>query len=116
MERYVKHLPMQLAHYPFFGNSLALLGKSPKELFSEIVDAVKTNGTPLKSYLGPFLMITIDNPDDFRTVLMSPFCFDKPYFYQFYPSPIGIFTITCEFISCLLNDVYKKRCFFEFLI
>lgn len=108
MERYVKHLPMQLPHYPFFGNALALMGKSPKELFNEIVGAVRTNGTPLKGYLGPFLMITLDRPEDIKSALMSQHCLDKPYLYQFYPSPIGIFTITCEFISCLLNVIYRK--------
>lgn len=105
MERYVKHLPMHPPHYPIFGNSLSLIGKSQKELFNEVIGAVKTHGTPLKAYLGPFLMITIDKPEDFKHVLMSQYCLDKPYLYQFYPSPVGIFTIICEFILCLLNVI-----------
>lgn len=94
MESYVKHLPYQRPMHPFFGNVLALVGKSHKQIFNEIVDTVKTYGTPLKGYLGPFLMITIDKPEDCKTVLMSQHCLDKPYLYQFYPSRVGIFTIT----------------------
>lgn len=107
MESYVKHLPYQRPMLPFFGNVLALVGKSHKQIFNEIVDAVKTYGTPLKAYLGPFLLITIDKPEDCKAVLMSQHCLDKPYLYQFYPSPVGIFTATCEYYPFERFDLSK---------
>lgn len=96
MESYVKHLEIKPPVYPFFGNSLSIIGKSASELFKELVETIKLYGTPMKAYLGPFLVVTVDKPEDIKTVLMSQNCLDKPYFYQFYPSPIGLFTTTCK--------------------
>lgn len=96
MESYVKHLVIKPPVYPFFGNSLSIIGKSATELFKELVESTKEYGTPMKSYLGPLLVVTVDKPEDIKTVLMSQNCLDKPYFYQFYPSPIGLFTATCK--------------------
>lgn len=103
MESYVKHLYIRPPVYPFFGNSLELIGKSPKYLFKVLVDTIKTHGTPAKAYMGPFLVIIIDRPEDFKTVLMSQNCLDKPYFYEFYPSKVGLMSATCEFNAFFLK-------------
>lgn len=98
MESYVKHLQIKGPVYPFFGNALVMLGKSPVELFKEIVETLKLYDTPVKAYMGPILVITIDKPEDFKTILMSQHCVEKPYLYQFYPSTVGIFTATCKYL------------------
>lgn len=56
----------------------------------------KLNGTPLKGYIGPVLCLSLDRPDDIKTVLMSSNCLDKPYLYQFYPRPCGILNARCK--------------------
>lgn len=96
MESYVKHLPTMRPLYPFIGNAYFFIGKSTSELFSGIVNFVKKNETPSKSYIGPVLNITLDKPEDIRTVLMSSSCLDKPYMYRFLPSTVGILTTECK--------------------
>lgn len=77
MESYVKHLPTMHPAYPFIGNAHYFIGKSTSELFSGIVKFVQDKDTPSKSYIGPVLNITLDKPEDIRTVLMSSSCLDK---------------------------------------
>lgn len=96
MESYVKHLPMKRPFIPFIGNVHYLIGKTATEMLKEIMEFTKLTGTPHKSYVGPTLAITIDNPEDVKTVLTSPYCVCKPYVYHFYPSPDGILTARCK--------------------
>lgn len=104
MEKYVRNLPVLSRVYPFFGNSLSLIAKSPPDLFKEFTGTVRELGTPIKAYIGPFLIVTIDKPEDFKTVLMSRHCLGKPYLYKFYPSDVGIASATCEcFFACNTN-------------
>lgn len=95
-ESYVKHVKMGNLCIPFVGNAWSLIGKSTATLFKEITEATKIHGTPLKGYMGPALVISLDRPDDIKTVLMSPNCLDKPYLYQFYPRPCGILNARCK--------------------
>lgn len=104
-ERYVKNLKYKTPYYPFFGNSLTLVGTTPTQLFKELVEYNKLNDTPHKLYLGPYLVISVDRPNDFKTVLMSQYCLDKPYLYAFYPSKVSLMSATCKFIL-------KKNVFF----
>jgi len=91
MDSYVKHLPT-LPSVPLLGNAHYFIGKSTVEIFSDIIHFIKSRGTPTKIWIGPCLTLTLDKPEDFKTVLMSPNCLDKPYMYQFMPSDIGILT------------------------
>lgn len=123
MESYVKHLPTMRPLYPFIGNAHFFFGKSTAELFSGIVNFVKENETPSKSYIGPVLNITLDKPEDIRTVLMSSSCLDKPYMYRFLPSTVGILTTECKTfvykiiqmrITFALNTLSRIRLFFVY--
>lgn len=98
LERYVKHLHLIQPSYPLIGNSLQVIGKTQTELFMEFIEYINSNGTPCKAYLGPILLIVIDKPEDFKSALMSQNCLDKPYFYEFYPSKVGLMSATCKFI------------------
>lgn len=95
-ESYVKHLPTMHPVLPFVGNSHFFIGKSTTQLFKGIVDFVKETATPSKAYIGPYLNITLDRPEDIKTVLMAPSCLDKPYMYRFLPSTVGILTTECN--------------------
>lgn len=95
-ESYVKHVKMGNRSLPFVGNAWSLIGKSTATLFKEITEVTKLNGTPLKGYMGPALIMSLDRPDDIKTVLMSSNCLDKPYLYQFYPRPCGILNARCK--------------------
>lgn len=95
-ESYVKHVKMGNRSFPFVGNAWSLIGKSTASLFKEITEVTKLNGTPLKGYMGPALVMSLDRPDDIKAVLQSPNCLDKPYLYQFYPRPCGILNARCK--------------------
>ena len=99
MESYVKDLPIMGPVYPFIGNAHAFIGKSTVELFHGIVNFVKEYETPSKAYIGPVLNITLDKPEDIKTVLMSSACLDKPYMYRFLPSTVGILTTECKTVA-----------------
>lgn len=96
MESYVKHLPTMHPVYPFVGNAHFFIGKTTSELFNGIVKFVNDNGTPAKAYIGPVLNVTLDKPEDIRTILLSSNCLDKPYMYRFLPSTVGILTTECK--------------------
>lgn len=109
MEKYVRNLPVLSRVYPFFGNSLSLIAKSPPDLFKEFTGTVRELGTPIKAYIGPFLIVTIDKPEDFKTVLMSRHCLGKPYLYKFYPSDVGIASATCECFFCMQHEPISNK-------
>lgn len=97
MESYVKYLPTLEPSYPFLGNAHEFIGKTTAQLFKDIVQFIKDKSTPTKSWIGPCLIITLDKPEDIRTVLMSSSCLDKPYMYRFLPSTVGILTAKCTY-------------------
>lgn len=47
-----------------------------------------------KAWVGPFLTIFIDHPDDLRTILNSRNCLDRSYVYRLIPGGDGLFTAT----------------------
>lgn len=95
LESYVKDLPILEPCYPLIGNAHEFIGKNTAQLFTDIVQFIKTFNTPTKSWIGPILTITLDKPADIKIVLQSPMCLDKPYFYRFLPSTVGILTAAC---------------------
>lgn len=105
MESYVKHLPTMHPVYPLIGNAHFFIGKSTTELFSGIVKFINDNETPSKAYIGPILNITLDKPEDIRTILMSSSCLNKPYMYRFLPSTVvseKVHDYFLSFCSCVL--------------
>lgn len=107
-ESYVKHLKVSAPLHPVFGNALEFIGKTPKQIFKELVENIKIIDTPHKSYFGPFLIITLDRPEDFKSALMSQHCLDKPYMYAFYPSNVSIMSATCKFILRGKVTMFRK--------
>lgn len=106
MESYVKNVPsIPCSYLPFIGHGHAYIGKTSEAFFNLYRQFVEKVETPSKFYLGPFLVINLDKPEDVKTVLMSSSCLDRPYFYQFLPNTTGLFTIKCN----LLNEIIDFR-------
>lgn len=96
MESYLKNVKGRKDFIPFLIGAFANAGKTPTELFRNFIQSIEQNGTPVKQYIGPSVLITLDKPEDVKAVLTSSHCLDKPYYYGFYPCPRGIFTERCK--------------------
>lgn len=96
MERYVKHLPLAHRTMPFIGNALSFWCDTTTELFEEMTGGFSRVDTPSKAYMGPYLVVNLDKPEDIKTVLMSSDCHNKPYFYQLLENTEGLFTMKCK--------------------
>lgn len=96
MEGYVKHLNIKGTVLPFIGNAHVLVGKSDVQLFKEVMEYTREAGTPSKAYVGPLLFVTLDKPEDMKTILTSPHCLDKPYVYDYMPNTNGILNARCK--------------------
>lgn len=95
MESYVKDLPTMKPLLPILGNAQSFIGIDTAQLFSGIIDSIRLYGTPFVSWIGPVMNVTLDKPEDVKTILMSSSCLDKPYMYRFLPSTRGILTAAC---------------------
>lgn len=97
LECYVKNIPsIPCLFLPFIGHGHAFVGKTSEAFFNIYYQFVDKVETPSKCFLGPFLIINLDKPEDIKTVLTSSSCLDRPYFYQFLPNINGLFTIKCN--------------------
>lgn len=96
-ESYVKDLNSPYPIIPLLGSNCSVIGKSTTDVCNDFIEFSKTNGTPVKSYLGTDLIVTLDDPEDVKTILMSQHCLDKPFLFDFLPCPGGLVTIRCLF-------------------
>lgn len=110
MEGYVKHLKSTHPLLPIVGTAYGMIGKSATEAYKELLQFAKNNDTPVKTYIGSKLGITVDKPEDVKIILSSPRCLDKPFLFDFFPYRAGIFTATCKqnLIAFQSIDVFKK--------
>lgn len=69
--------------YPLIGAMHLFFGKDNEEVFQVIDDILNEYKSPAKAWLGPTLVILVDNPEDLKIVLNSPHCMQKPYIYDF---------------------------------
>lgn len=99
MERSVRHIPLVRRPLPFIGNALVFWHDTTTDLFNAMTSIFERVDTPSKAYLGPFLVVHLDKPDDIKTVLMSSDCHNKPYFYQLLSNTQGLFTMKCKWSS-----------------
>lgn len=104
IECYVKNIPtIPCVFLPLIGHGHAFIGKTSEAFLNIYYQFVNKVETPSKFYLGPFLVINLDKPEDIRTILTSSSCLDRPYFYQFLPNTNGLFTIKCKFYQFYLH-------------
>lgn len=96
MEKRVQHIPLVQRTLPFIGNALLFWQDTTTDLFYAMTRIFERVDTPSKAYLGPYLVIHLDKPDDIKRVLMSSDCHNKPYFYQLLSNTQGLFTMKCK--------------------
>lgn len=95
MESYVKNVKSMYPLVPILGTVYGFFGKTPSQTYKECLEFFETNETPVKVYLGSTLVILLDKPEDIKKVLTSDDCLDKPFIFDFFPLPTGIFTARC---------------------
>lgn len=101
IESHMKDLKT-LPRIPFIGNIAFFMGKSLQEVYEEFIQIILKSGTPFKAQIGPAFFILLDEPEDVKTVLMSPHCLDKPYIYDFIHSPFSLLGQRCKKHKTLL--------------
>lgn len=94
MESYVKDLPSApYLFLPFIGHGHAIIRLS-KDIFN-VLDVIfcKSFDSPVKTYLGPMLLVTTTEPDDIKALLTSNSCLSRPYIFELLPNKTGIASI-----------------------
>lgn len=85
MNSFVKHLS-EPKSYPFIGNMHLLAFEPLRNFFKKLLSLFETHR---KLWLGPYLLITVSDPNDIKIILNS--CLHKPIIYRFIPNPKGLF-------------------------
>uniref|UniRef100_A0A182NDT9 Uncharacterized protein n=1 Tax=Anopheles dirus TaxID=7168 RepID=A0A182NDT9_9DIPT len=77
--------------YPLIGSILLTLGKDPLELVSYLMQLMHRLPSPMRAWLGPFLLVVVDRPEMVQDILSSPDCVQKPFMYDFFRISKGLF-------------------------
>ncbi|XP_035894960.1 cytochrome P450 4C1-like [Anopheles stephensi] len=77
--------------YPLIGSILLTLGKDPLELVAHLMELMHQLPSPMRAWLGPFLLVVIDRPEMVQDILNSPDCLQKPFMYDFFRLNKGLF-------------------------
>ncbi|KFB53108.1 AGAP002138-PA-like protein [Anopheles sinensis] len=77
--------------YPLIGSILITLGKNPLQLVSHLMELMHHLPSPMRAWLGPYLLVVIDQPAMVQDVLSSPDCVQKPFMYDFFRISKGLF-------------------------
>uniref|UniRef100_A0A182VYH6 Uncharacterized protein n=1 Tax=Anopheles minimus TaxID=112268 RepID=A0A182VYH6_9DIPT len=77
--------------YPVIGSILLTIGKDPLQLVAHLMELMHHLPSPMRAWLGPFLLVVIDRPDMVQDILNSPDCVQKPFMYDFFRLSKGLF-------------------------
>uniref|UniRef100_A0A182P4I7 Uncharacterized protein n=1 Tax=Anopheles epiroticus TaxID=199890 RepID=A0A182P4I7_9DIPT len=77
--------------YPLIGSIWLTIGKSPLEMVTHLMELMHHLPSPMRAWLGPFLLIVIDRPEMVQDILSSPDCVQKPFMYDFFRLSKGLF-------------------------
>lgn len=80
----------KLKEYPFVGVGGRFFGQDNEEAMSTMNRLFYEGPTPFAAWLGPTLMIGIDDPADMQLILNSDQCLDKPYMYRHLRNRTGL--------------------------
>uniref|UniRef100_A0A336LJB5 CSON006028 protein n=1 Tax=Culicoides sonorensis TaxID=179676 RepID=A0A336LJB5_CULSO len=83
--------------YPLLGVIPYIIGKQGEEIFSTILEKLKPFGTLVKAWMGPVLMIVVENPDSLKEILNSEKCLKKAFAYEFLNVNMGLMAATQGF-------------------
>lgn len=82
--------------WPVIGMGLQMLGAGNEKVMEVINQWSDEAGSPYRAWLGPYLIIGMDDPDSIQTVLSSSECLSKSYHYQFLRNKTGLFSSNVE--------------------
>lgn len=88
--KYVGHLPSP-KELPIVGSGLRFVWKNSEEVMKDSIDFVTSNKTPFYAWVGRYLTVVLDKPDDAFTVLTSKSCLEKSPTYKYF-NRIGLLT------------------------
>uniref|UniRef100_A0A182Q421 Uncharacterized protein n=1 Tax=Anopheles farauti TaxID=69004 RepID=A0A182Q421_9DIPT len=77
--------------YPLIGSILLTIGKDPLELVSYLMQLMHHLPSPMRAWLGPYLLVVVDRPEMVQDILSSPDCVQKPFMYDFFRLSKGLF-------------------------
>lgn len=80
----------RLKGYPFIGVGGRFIGQDNEEAMSTMNKLFYEVKNPFAAWLGPTLMIGIDDPADMQLILNSDQCLDKPYMYRHLRNRTGL--------------------------
>lgn len=66
------------------------------EVMKDSIDFMSSNKTPFYAWVGRYLVIVIDKPEDAFTILTSKYCMEKPPTYKFF-NRVGLLTAPGKF-------------------
>lgn len=89
----VAHIPGP-APLPFIGNAMIFIGKHPTQYMKIGTDFVKTYGLFNRILLGPKILISVGDPEDVETLLVSMKTLEKSEEYDYARAWIGDGLIT----------------------
>lgn len=78
--------------WPVIGMGLQMIGADNEKVMDIINGWSYEAGSPYRAWLGPYLMIGIDDPDNLQIVFNSNECLNKSYQYEFLRNKTGLFS------------------------
>lgn len=86
----------KLKEWPVFGMGHRMIGIKNEEVMDTMHKWSYEAGSPYRAWMGPYLLIGIDDPDNIQIVLNSNECLNKSYQYFFLRNETGIFSSRAE--------------------
>ncbi|XP_049285209.1 probable cytochrome P450 313a1 [Anopheles funestus] len=77
--------------YPLIGSLLETIGKDPLELIAHFMELMHHIPSPMRAWLGPYLIVIVAEPAMVQDILRSPDCVQKPDQYHFFRLSKGLF-------------------------
>src|SRR4051812_25542498 len=75
---YARSIPQIEGSWPLFGHLHLIIGATAKEIYLGNKLATRAGPSPRKLWLGPVLVVVVDDPDHLQKMLTSKYCVDKP--------------------------------------
>ncbi|XP_032663022.1 cytochrome P450 4C1-like isoform X2 [Odontomachus brunneus] len=74
---------------PIIGNAYYILQRNFNELLDSVCLLVDTYPSPFRFWLGSKLLISVNEPDQIKTILQNPCCLNKSLIYKVYKAVLG---------------------------
>ncbi|KAJ6648114.1 Cytochrome P450 4g1, partial [Pseudolycoriella hygida] len=88
--KYVGHLPSP-RELPIVGSGLRFVWKNSEDVMKDTIDFMSSHKTPFYAWIGRYLLVVVDKPEDAFTILTSKNCMEKAATYKYF-NRIGLLT------------------------